>query len=476
MAARTGAGVGVVVTISLLGLTTVTFLVLSIFLWAEYQETTRELEAAQAVNSDIIRPDEREIAAIRDLIQLAERENKTLVRFLADSRRETMELLSGFPGDSLADVQQRAEGFELRQSADGEVQTLGGALAASGSFFGVLEDLRGERDDLVERAFGAEDARDLAESELTRRSDQFEQFRESQLAAVAALQAQIGELREDSQSYREGIRQAELNYATRLQELESEAMDVERTLQGRIETLDKDNLILQDTVSRLRLEQDDERLKPRAEGSLVDGTVVGVNAGDREVFVSLGRKDNIVLGMTFTVYGDGTQIRPNPRTGEYPRGKATVEIISIDEDTSRGRILTEARGNPAVVGDVIANAVYDPGKVYKLMVLGNFPSAGGSVATSEGADEIRALLADWGAQVTDELSGDIDFLVLGERPRVPQEPPVDAPIEIFEEFRRQERKTQRYDQMLEYARATSVPVLNQNRLFTLIGGGPRRTR
>lgn len=475
MAGRTGAGVGIVVTISLLGVTTVTFLVLSIFLWAEYQETSKELAATEAVNNEIIRPDEREIGGIRDLQQQANRENKTLVRYLVDSRRDTMGLLSGFPEDSLEDVRQRADALELRQGPDGSDQSLGGAIAASGSVFGVIQDLRSERDDLLERAADAEDAADLAEGELDQRTQEFEQFRSSQLAAVSSLQAQIGDLAADAQQYREGIRQAEVTYATKLQDLEQDAVEVERTLLGRIENLDQQNLILQDTLSRLRKETESNRIQPRSEAALVDGSVVGVNAADREVFVSLGSSDNVVLGMTFTVYADATQIRPNIQ-GIYPAGKATIEIISISDDSSRARILTEVRGNPIVANDVIANAAYDPDKVYKFMVLGNFATAGSKVATPAGADEIRALLDRWGGEVIDELTGDLDFLVLGARPRVPQDPPVDAPIEVFEEFRRQERKTQEYDRMLEYARATSVPVLNQNRLYTLIGGGPARTR
>jgi hypothetical protein len=339
----------------------------------------------------------------------------------------------------------------------------------------VVQDLRRERDDLLERAAASEDARDRSEGELDRRTEDFDRFRDSQLAAVASLQAQIGDLRTDAQQYREGIRQAEVNYAGRIQQAEADALDVERTLLSRLETIDQQNLILQDTLSRLREETQDTRIQPRSEAALVDGAIVGVNAADREVFVSLGSRDNLVLGMAFTVYSDATQIRPNAQ-GEYPSGKATIEIISIAEDSSRARILSEVRGNPVVVDDVIANAAYDPTKVYKFMVIGNFATAGANVATPAGADEIRALLDRWGGEVIDDLTGDLDFLVLGSRPRVPQDPPVDAPIEVFEEFRRQERKTQRYDEMLEYARATSVPVLNQNRLYTLIGGGPSRTR
>ncbi|MEO0512005.1 MAG: hypothetical protein AAF108_03805 [Planctomycetota bacterium] len=266
-------------------------------------------------------------------------------------------------------------------------------------------------------------------------------------------------------------------YAERLDTFEREATAREENLRARLEELDRANLLLQDQVSRYRQDERDagETLQPLPEAALVDARVIEVAPADREAWVSLGSSDNVVLGMRFSVYGDPTLIRPDAN-GDYPPGKASVEIISIEDETARVRILTEARGNPVVEGDVIANAAYDPSKVYKFMVLGNFISSGNREATPGGAEELRALVSGWGGDVIDELSGDVDFLVLGERPRIPPQPPVDAPINVFDEFRRQERKAERYDLMLEYARATSIPVLNQNRLFTLIGGEPSRTR
>ena len=45
-----------------------------------------------------------------------------------------------------------------------------------------------------------------------------------------------------------------------------------------------------------------------------------------------------------------------------------------------------------------------------------------------------------------------------------------APIESIEFFISLKRQALRYDELFEKAQATSIPVLNQNRLYTLTGG------
>jgi hypothetical protein len=173
--------------------------------------------------------------------------------------------------------------------------------------------------------------------------------------------------------------------------------------------------------------------------------------------------------MTFAVYTEPTDIRPDADTGNYPEGKASLEVIRIDENTATARILRERRGNPVVRGDVVANAVYDPRKTYKFLVYGNFDADGDGRATFEEQTQIRARIEAWGGKVQSELTGDTDFLVLGERPVLPPEPAGNAPIEAINFYISLRRQAQRYDELFEKAQATSIPVLNQNRLYTLTG-------
>ena len=71
-----------------------------------------------------------------------------------------------------------------------------------------------------------------------------------------------------------------------------------------------------------------------------------------------------------------------------------------------------------------------------------------------------------------EISGDTDFVVLGEKPILPPAPGPGAPVSVIQEYVRLQQEIARYDDLLFSAQDTSMPVLNQNRLRTLIGDFP----
>src|SRR5262249_62066820 len=93
-------------------------------------------------------------------------------------------------------------------------------------------------------------------------------------------------------------------------------------------------------------------------------------------------------------------------------------------------------GNPIVKGDVVRNAVFHPKKTYKFLIFGNFDANNDGVATPQEASTIEALVREWGGVVVSELSGDVDFLVLGERPSLLPPPPPTAPPAVVQEYGR----------------------------------------
>jgi len=196
--------------------------------------------------------------------------------------------------------------------------------------------------------------------------------------------------------------------------------------------------------------------------------VLAVVDADGTVYINRGRNDRIVLGMSFEVYGDASQIK-RTADGDYSRGKASLEVIRLDDNSATCRVTRATRGNPVTKGDVIANALYDPHKTYSFLVFGNFDADRDGRSTPTEAGEVKAIITGWGGRLADSLSGDVDFLVLGTRPVVPPQPPADAPTALLQEFIRQRNIAREYDRLFEQAAATSIPVLNENRLRTLIG-------
>jgi len=286
---------------------------------------------------------------------------------------------------------------------------------------------------------------------------------------IARLQAQVEQQRQEVEQYRSDVGDSREFMEGQISiEREQAAVEI-ADLESRLADRQREILNLQEQLRGLRRDTATDRLTPAPEESLADGSVLDVYPAQREVVINRGREDKVILGMLFSVYDQNTRIRPNPVSGEYPRGKAAVEIIGIDPTTARGRIVSEIAGNAVVAGDVIVNPFYDPDKVYKFVVYGNFDTDGDGVSTARERTDVAALIKSWNGVVEDDLSGDTDFLVLGNRPVLPPEPPGSVPIEVIREWVRLREAVDRYDELLEGARSTSIPVLNQNRLLTLIG-------
>ncbi|MGP1273087.1 MAG: hypothetical protein ACTS22_07120 [Phycisphaerales bacterium] len=461
MAARTSAGFGIIFTISLLGLISAVLFVVALIQFSDNGKLRQELNDQEATNREFIRQAERADPVIAAELTNARSENESLVGYLLGQLETTYGKVTGNSRDRVESLNQKIQGIP---GAD------------TGNLLAVIRGLRTQIATLEQARADADAGRLAAEDRLREATERVNALDEQQRQTVARLQNRVAQLEQDATQYRDGLAGIEQRFAQELAQERQEAEGLERTLRQQISQLQQRNLVLEDQVSRLQGEARGSTLTAKDEASLVDGSIVNTNPNDREVFISLGRRDNVILGMTFSVYSDAAQIRPDPATGEYPRGKGAIEVVNVGETSSRCRILSERTGNPLVAGDVIANAVYDPDKRYKFLIAGNFDTNGDRQQTPAERAEIVALIQDWGGITTDEFAGDVDFLVLGAAPVLPPEPGVTSPIAVVEQYIRREAELKRYNELLDQARRTSVPVLNENRLYTLIGRVQSRTR
>ncbi|MEM8756529.1 MAG: hypothetical protein AAGF47_01950 [Planctomycetota bacterium] len=461
MAVRTDTSLFMKIVVSLLTIISIGLFVFALVQFNDNGQLRRQIVDFNAANNQFIRSAERADPAIQAEAEIATRGGQSLVGYLSSQLNDTYTRVTGNPRD-------RVEALEEKLTSVPGAET--------GNLLGFIRSQRTQLATLEQARDSANEARLAADTRLRDMTDRMTALEEQQRQTVSNLQGQLSLLQDDANSYRDGIDAVERRFAQELESTRGEAEDTERQLRQQIGQLQTRNLVLEDQVSRLQSEASGSLLKPKDEASLVDGSVVNTNPGGNEVFISLGRRQNVILGMTFAVYADAAQIRPDEATGEYPRGKGSIEVINVGETSSRCRVLSERAGNPIVAGDVIANAVYDPDKRYSFLVAGNFDTNGDRQQTPIEAAEIEALIEDWGGTISDEFSGEVDFLVLGSPPVLPPPPGVTAPIAIVEQFIRREAQLDRYNDLLDQARRTSVPVLNENRLYTLIGRVQSRTR
>ena len=107
--------------------------------------------------------------------------------------------------------------------------------------------------------------------------------------------------------------------------------------------------------------------------------------------------------------------------------------------------------------------------MYNFVVFGNFDTNNDFVYTPQERSELAALVEEWGGRVESDISGETDFVVLGQRPTLPPAPKIDDPIEIVQRYRRLAQEQRKYDDLFNTASNTGIPVLNQNRFYTLTG-------
>lgn len=456
MASKTSANTGTLVFVGLLAVATVGLFVTSVVFFAKTNRLTNELAAARNDQQFVISPDQR--AQYEAMLREAQSKRTTLVGMMADQNAQVMRRVTGSDRATIEQLNQRLSGIEGAQTTP--------VLTILGNVQNQLAAITRERDQA--RAAAERAQADLANEVEARRLAQ-QQFEQS----LAAANAELGQYAAEVESYRGGMTQTISANNERVEEIRRDASAQLAMLNDRNDRLREENLILQGQVDSLRAQRSSELLRPQNEASLVDGRVVSVNPSTNEAFIDLTTRDRLVLGMTFEIYDNASAIRPD-ESGNYPRGKATAEVIRVGDTSSVMRLIRQSRGNPVVSGDVIANAVYDPKKSYRFVVFGAFDTDGDGVATQREAENIRAIIRNWGGLIQDDIVGDTDFLVLGERPAVPPQPPIDAPYAVVQEYARLERASREYDRLFTIAQTTGIPVLNQNRLTTLTGLYSRR--
>lgn len=456
MAARTGVGIGMGITVAILGVASLGLFILSIVFLSKYQASQKSLQDANAALQDFVSADERQRDDIRSVVESARSGSprRSAVAYLQSNLEESMKRLTGSPRDTIERIDER------RRTAGIEGVPL----------FQALGDRAAEISRLNAQLTQADNERKTALANLNNEVQRRAQMEQSQRATLAALTQQADNYKSEVDELR--ARVDELS-AIMDERVEKNRVQFEDTITGLRTQLNDANTqvqILQGQLDECRRSARGQTLRPGDEHALVDGEIIAVNSVANTVTINRGKKDKVPLGLLFAVYNNAAAITPDA-SGAYPRGKATLEVISVGEGSAQARIVpgSEIKGNPVVKGDVVANALYDPKKTYKFVVFGNFDADNDRVSTPGERNAIVSMIQDWGGEVIDNLAGNVDFLVLGERPVLPPKPGPEAPVEIIQQYMRLNSIVGEYDRFVQQAQATSVPILNQHRLFTLIG-------
>lgn len=197
--------------------------------------------------------------------------------------------------------------------------------------------------------------------------------------------------------------------------------------------------------------------KPDGQIMLVDNQIVHIN---------IGTDDRVYRGLTFAIYDKGTAV---PKNG---RGKAEIEVFDVAKNVSQARVIRSEVRRPIVVDDTVANLIWDSDKTNNFVIEGEFDLNGDGRPEYDAVQKITTLIERWGGNVTDAVSIDTDYVVLGEPPTVLRKPTfvdMEADPTVTEKYEASVQRYERYADAQTEAAQLWIPVFNTDRFLYFIG-------
>lgn len=366
------------------------------------------------------------------------------------------------------------------QSADSPVEDIKKALGAEGvtSLKIELETLRSRTEQLSQDNSNLKKQMAASQSDATASRDEAKKATEGAQAASKRVEGDIATYRTSSQKYGDDVKDTVATVKKYQDDMDQRHRNEMADLQGQIDNVSSSRAELSGKVEVLQKTVDQYRVKPENAASLADGRVIDVTGQNGEIFISIGSKQRVQPGMTFDVYDSPSAIQYNPSTGDLIPGKARVQVLKVEENTSTARVIPEntryaPRPRPIVKDDVIANVIFSPDYRYKFLVHGKFDIDNDGNATAAEAEFVRGRIKSWGGDVVegDTLRGDLDFIVMGVQPLKPLDLSSDADEGQYTSHFDQKKAFETYQTLFNEAQTARVPVLNWNRMQVLTNEG-----
>ena len=366
------------------------------------------------------------------------------------------------------------------QSADSPVEDIKKALGAEGvtSLKIELETLRSRTEQLSQDNANLKKQMAASQSDATASRDEAKKATEGAQAASKRVEGDIATYRTSSQKFGDEVKDTVATVKKYQDDMDQRHRNEMADLQGQIDNVSSSRAELSGKVEVLQKTVDQYRVKPENAASLADGRVIDVTGQNGEIFISIGSKQRVQPGMTFDVYDSPSAIQYNPSTGDLIPGKARVQVLKVEENTSTARVIPEntryaPRPRPIVKDDVIANVIFSPDYRYKFLVHGKFDIDNDGNATAAEAEFVRGRIKSWGGDVVegDTLRGDLDFIVMGVQPLKPLDLSSDADEGQYTSHFDQKKAFETYQTLFNEAQTARVPVLNWNRMQVLTNEG-----
>lgn len=420
-------------------------LLLAIIFYVQLTGAREDSQTAQNRLRQVISPSEESNPTVT---ALGQGRGATVVGALL-AENELLKNLVGDPQLSAEALQEQARNAQISGPLLQEVQRLRSDLQAAQQ---QLEQARADMEQARQQA-------QQAQAQLAALGGNFDQ-------AAEQLKQQLAQVTGQFEAYQKQVQQMEQQLRSQMEQARRQAAQQLEEAQSRVSQAEQENANLRTRIAQYEAAaggvEPPDQISP-------DGRIASILDNQQQVYIDLGQQHRIVLGMTFEVFDRNGVVKPDPE-GNSLRGKATIEVINVGPNSSIARIVRRQHGAVIREGDQIINIAYDPNTTYKFFIYGDFDLDGDGTPTPADREAVQSLIRRWGGTLAQSLSYDVDFVVLGREPVLPDPLPPGTidPVQIKEHVEATQNY-ERYQQIIGEARSLSVPVLNQNRFLALVG-------
>ncbi len=429
---------------------------LAIWMYLNASETSKTLADTETKLKALASSSEMSGDSIEKMMDQFRRSRKTVVRQLLNEQDELTKLITGnqtTPAAALAQAKTALDKPDSKESLVPELLDLAAQLKKLGELAAQQKALLGQKQ------------QELASKDQA--MDELDKTKEQQLAELRAkVQQMDGGLQQMDSRYKADLDQAQKDWERKRQELNINISKVTRTA-----------LKLEDEVKRLRKRVEELlviiRKATAGEGEAKvalkpDAKILKVSTQGDVCYISIGALDRVTTGLTFSVY-------PPSGVTDDGQGKATIRVTSVLKNTSECRVVSVAKGETISLDDPVANVAFDPTQTFTFAVEGQFDLYGMGRATSEGAEDTKAMIRRAGGIIADEINVETDFIVMGAEPTRPAKPEPTAGAQEWQVYREQLKVSDRYADVLSKAEDMQIPVFNTNKFLAFMGYTPSKT-
>ncbi len=441
-------------------------LVFLVILWTKQEDLVAQAKSKTDEANRVMSSSER-TGALRGWYDKAGRQSAASL--MAQELGAFAELVNGDDAavepDYVAGLQD--EGGELsalwnRLEADDSIPDAGAVIdqplvAALRSMYDLYKQANDRADQLQASLDSAHAERDQCTADKTALQEEFTRTADELTTKVTEIETEVGSSRDAQVAMLDELKAKSAERAEENQQLRLEMS----------QELDQQKQRLAETEAAKRQLQERVRefqVQPKSGGRArqTDGEIVLATSGSDAVFINLGSKDKMILGLRFAVYQAYSEI---PASGE---AKGAIEVIGIGEDASECRILWANPSYPMIAGDTIANPIYDRHRSLVFMTIGAFDFDYDGLDDINGPETVEAIIKEGGGTLVSELTARVDFLIVGAQPLV-REPGKSATPEATALYEDDLDALRRYASAFELARSLSVPMLTQETFLNFMG-------